>query len=475
MSKKHIVILGAGPAGLACAWKLSEAGFSVEVLERESGVGGLCRTIRRDGFCFDLGGHRFITKDSQIQGEIESLMGDTLLLRPRKSVIRLKGKYFRYPLEIKDTLFKLNPAFNMKAFLDYTLSSFVQRTFPRPDSSFESWVINRFGTTLYNLYFGPYSQKLWGVSPNMISSAWADQRISLINLGDVILRLLGKKRNQPKTYAESFYYPKKGIGQICETMAERIMLNNGIIRLNARVEHLTVHHNEAIDILCSEHGQYRKVRGDFFISTIALPDLIRMIRPRIDEAYHAIADKMDFRSIRFLHLVIDRERISDNTWIYIPESKFLFFRIQELRNWSATVVPKDKTGLTLEIACNEDDHIWRADEKYIFDICFDNLKELGLLKNKKEVLDYFSSRTKHSYPMYTLDYFHKTDALLKLIDQIKNFISIGRQGLYRYNNMDHSLKMGFLTAAHLAHRSPKEDIFKIATEKKIFDWQDPGR
>lgn len=475
MKKKHIVILGAGPGGLACAWKLSEAGFSLEVIEQESQVGGLCRTIRRDGFCFDLGGHRFITKDNQIQDEIENLMGDDLLVRPRKSVIRLRGKYFRYPLQVRDVLSKLSPAFNMKAFLDYSITSILQRIFPRPDSSFESWVTNRFGATLYEMYFAPYSQKLWGVSPNMISSAWADQRISLINLWDVLLRLLGKKKDMPKTYAQSFYYPKKGIGQICEAMAQKVILNNGLIHLNTKVERITVRSNEAIDILCSKDGQYRKIKADYYISTIPLPDLTRMIRPRTDAKFCAIAEEMDFRSIRFLHLLVERARISDNTWIYIPESKFLFFRIQELRNWSQTCVPNNKTALTLEIACNEDDDIWRADEKYIFDICFDNLKELGLLKSKREVLDYFSSKTKHGYPMYTLDYSHKLDTLLRLILPIKNLITIGRQGLYRYNNMDHSIKMGILAASHLENGYPKEAIFSIGTEKKIFDWQDPGR
>lgn len=472
---KKIVIFGAGPCGLSTAWKLSEAGFSVEVIEAEDQVGGLCRTIKRDGFHFDLGGHRFITKDEQIQREIEDLMGDDLLVQPRKSVIRLQGKYFNYPLEIKDIITKLNPLFTFRAFVDYSLTSLLQKLFPRPDSSFESWVINRFGTTLYDMYFGPYSKKLWGIPPNMISSAWAEQRISLINLWDVFLRLLGKKKDEPKSYAGRFYYPKKGIGQICDKMADIIISRGGVIHLDTKVEHLTLHNDEIIDILCLKDGSPVKIKGDYFISTIALPDLIRAIRPRIEEKFHAIADKMDFRSIRFLHLLIDKEKITDNTWTYIPEKEFIFFRIQEIRNWSAMAVPAGKNGLTLEIACNEDDEIWRADDEYLFNISLKNLKELGILDNKKIVLDYFSTKVKHCYPMYTLDYFYKTNTLFNLISQFKNIISIGRQGLYRYNNIDHSVKMGLLAAQHIINDYPKEEIFKVATEKKIFDWQDPGR
>jgi protoporphyrinogen oxidase len=472
---KKIVILGAGPCGLSLAWKLSEAGFSVQVIEAENQVGGLCRTIRKNDFCFDLGGHRFITKDEQIQKEIEDLMREDLLVRPRKSVIRLQGKYFNYPLDIKDIITKLNPLFTFRAFTDYSLTSLLQKLFPRPDSSFESWVINRFGITLYNMYFDLYSKKLWGIPPNMISSAWADQRISLINLWDVFMRLLGKKRDEPKTYAGRFYYPKKGIGQICEKMADIITENGGKIYLNTKVEHITVHNNALVDVLCFKEGSPLKIKGDYFISTIALPDFIRAIRPRVNEKLHAIADKMDFRSIRFLHLLIDKERITDNTWIYIPESMFIFFRIQEIRNWSPTAVPDGKTGLTLEIACNEDDEIWQADDKYLLDICIENLKELGLLDNRNLILDYFSTKVKHCYPMYTLDYFYKTDALLDFVAQIKNALSVGRQGLYRYNNIDHTVKMGLLAAQHIIEDYPKEEIFKVATEKKIFDWQDPGR
>ena len=472
---KKIIILGAGPCGLTTAWKLSQAGYSVEVVEAEAQVGGLCRTIRKEGFCFDLGGHRLITKDTQIQKEIEGLLGDELLVQPRKSVIRLKGKYFRYPLDIKDIITKLNPLFTFRAFIDYSLTSLLQKLFPRPDSSFESWVINRFGTTLYDMYFGPYSKKLWGIPPNMISSAWADQRISLISLWDVLARLLGKKKNEPKTYAGRFYYPKRGIGQICEKMAEIVTKNAGKIHLNTRVQYIAVSDSKVTEVSCFKGGQEMKIKGDYFISTVALPDFIRALRPRVDEKIYTIADKMDFRSIRFLFLFIDKPRITDNTWIYIPEKRFAFFRIQEIGNWSPFAVPDGKTGLTLEVACNEDDEIWNADIDYLYSSCLESLEELKLLDDQGLVSGYFDLKVKHCYPMYTLDYFYKTNALLSFVSQFTNAVSIGRQGLYRYNNIDHSIKMGLLAARHITEDLSKEEIFKVATEKKIFDWQDPGR
>jgi protoporphyrinogen oxidase len=325
------------------------------------------------------------------------------------------------------------------------------------------------------MYFGPYSKKLWGIPPNMISSAWADQRISLISLWDVLARLLGKRKNEPKTYAGRFYYPKRGIGQICEKMAGIITKNAGKIHLNTRMEDITVTDGRVENVLCVKDGEQLRMKGDYFISTIALPDFVRALRPRVDEKLYAIADKMDFRSIRFLFLFIDKPRITDNTWIYIPEKKFIFFRIQEIGNWSPFAVPDDKTGLTLEIACNEDDEIWNADAEYLYSLCLESLKELKLLEGEGLVSGYFDLKVKYCYPMYTLDYFYKTNSLLSFISRFTNAISIGRQGLYRYNNIDHSIKMGLLAARHIIEDLPKEEIFQVATEKKIFDWQDPGR
>lgn len=471
---RHVIILGAGPAGLSAAWKLSEAGVDIQVIEAESQVGGLCRTIRKHGAYFDLGGHRFITKDKEVQRELELLMQDELLVRPRKSMIRLKGEYFRYPLDIKDVVWKLPPWFTTQAFVDYVLTMLLQKLFPRPDSSFENWVINRFGTVLYHLYFEPYSRKLWGIPPNTISAAWAEQRISLLNLADVFWRMLGKKKEEPKTYARQFYYPQHGIGQIPETMAEKILQNGGKIHLNSRVTQISVQDTRITGIVAEHNGQEQIFSGDYYINTLPLPDVVRMLVPKVEEPYHILADKMDFRSIRFVNLLVNKEQVTDNTWIYIPEEQYLFFRIQEMRNWSPTTVPEGKTALILEIACNVGDSVWNANDAEITTRCIHDLEALGLLK-AEDVDEYFTIRVEHGYPVYTLDYSRKVDRILRIIKAFPYFLSIGRQGLYRYNNMDHSIKMGFLSARHLLEGLPVSEILHIATEREIFDWQDPGK
>lgn len=472
---KNVIILGAGPAGLSAAWKLSEAGVKVVILEAEAIVGGLCRSIRKDGFFFDLGGHRFITKDQEIQTMLEELMGDEFLLRPRKSVIRLKDKFFDYPLDIKSVIKNLPISFTMHAFFDYLLTSLLQKFYPRRDSSFENWVVNRFGVTLYSLYFGPYSEKLWGVPPNTISADWAAQRISLINLWDVFVRMFGKSDNEPKTYARQFYYPRLGCGQVFEKMAEKVVsVGNNKLIMNAEVKEIILNNNRMEKVIFSHNGKEEEASGDYLISTIPLPDFIKKIRPRVDDHYQVVADKMDYRSIKFLNLMLDKAEITDNTWIYIPEEEFLFFRIQEWKNWSPTIVPEGKTGVTLEIACNEGDDIWNTPDEDIFNRCMDDIEKIGFFK-RSDVIDYFVLNAKHCYPIYTLDYSDKVETLVRYIANFENAISIGRQGLYRYNNMDHSMKMGFMTAEHILNGLRKEEIFNIATERKIFDWQDPGK
>lgn len=466
--KKKIIILGAGPAGLATAWKLSQAGNEVTVLEKESCVGGLCRTIRYNDFFFDLGGHRFITKDEELSQQIQRLMGDELLVTPRKSVIRLGGEYFQYPLEFKNLFFRMNKFLLVRSLLDYLYSVTTKKLFNKKDISFEDWVVNRFGRTLYDIYFGMYTEKLWGMPPKKISADWAQQRISLLNLWDVFLRLLGKETNIPKTYALEFAYPKMGIGRICERMAEETRKYGGKIYLNTEVKKIILEEEFIKKIIYEEDGREKEITGDWYISTIPMPDFVKGIEPQVQPKYLRAASALRFRAVRFLNLIVEAKGISDNTWLYIPEREFIFFRIQEPRNWSRFSTPDGKTSLILEIACDFDGEIWNLSDKIIFERCIKDLKKLRLL-DTGQIKDYFTTRIQHGYPLYDLGYREKLKKMLGLLKGINNLIPIGRQGLYRYNNMDHSIKMGFLTAEHILYGGLEARIFSIASESIAFE------
>jgi protoporphyrinogen oxidase len=470
MQGKKVVILGAGPAGLSAGWKLSLEGVQVDILEKEAVVGGLSRSTRKDGFIFDLGGHRFITKDELVLAEIEALMGEELLMRSRKSVIRLQGKFFSYPLMIGDVLRKMKPSISLKTGVDLLFTKLGVYS-KLPDISFEGWIIKRFGKTLYDLYFAPYSYKLWGIPSSQISSAWGPQRISLLNVTDVLLRALGKKKDEPRTYAGSFLYPKGGIGQIAERMSDQIEKKHGRIHLNSDVKKIIFNGKRIERIIYLQDGKEKDISADFIVSTIPLPEFILSLYPRVDDRYTATASNMAFRSIKFFHLMINREFITHDTWIYVPEEKYIFFRIQNRRNWSPTTVPPGQNALTLEIACNKNDAIWNCPDKEIFERCIKDLEDLKLV-TREQVTGYFTETIENAYPVYTIDYAEKINIIYKLLANIESFISIGRQGLYRYNNMDHSIKMGILAAWHILRGYPRKKILEIATEHEIFDWQD---
>ena len=202
--KKKILVLGGGPCGLSAAWELSRYGHDVTVIEKESTVGGLCITNEYKGYRFDLGGHRFISKNKELVENVCNMMGNELLTSHRKSVILLKGKTFEYPLSAKDIFLKMGFWTNLKAFTSYLIATVFKVIFRKKDISFEDWIVNRFGRTLYNLFFGPYTEKLWGISPKLISTDWASQRISLLNLKDVLFRLFKLKKGTPRTYAKGY-------------------------------------------------------------------------------------------------------------------------------------------------------------------------------------------------------------------------------------------------------------------------------
>lgn len=466
---KKVVILGAGPAGLSAGWKLAEKGHQVELVELDSRVGGLCKSYYYKDYTFDLGGHRFITKDGQLLNDIQELMGPELYESPRKSVVRLKGKYFFYPLAGKDLVSKMNPLTSAKCFLDYLYVTTKNRVHRSKEISLEDWVVNRFGRGLYDIYFGPYSEKLWGLPPSQISKDWAAQRISLLNLWDVFMRMLGKKSNAPKTYATKFYYPLNGgIGRMCDKMAERITSNGGNIHLNAAVTGIRLNGKGIKEVVFRQGGQEKTLKGDDYISTIPMPELVSQIDPLPEQHYLDVARSMKFRSIRFLNVLIDKEQVSDNTWIYIPEQKFKVMRIQEPKNWSPNNAPQGKTSLILELACNVGDEIWNATDEDLLMRCSAELRTLGLLNGEK-INHKFTTRIAHAYPIYTLDYHKKVGKIFELFSTIENLTPIGRQGLYRYNNMDHSIKMGFLAAQHISDGLPKNEIFKIAEEDASFE------
>jgi len=456
-------------AGLSAAWKLAERGKQVQVIDQDSQVGGLSRTIRRDDFSFDLGGHRFFTQDDSLEKEIFALMDGSLNVASRVSTILLGGKFYKYPLDLADLIYKAGPGFMLSAFTTYLMSNVKRAVRPSPEHTFEEWVKSRFGRTLYDIYFAVYTRKLWGIEPSDISADWATQRITLINLWDVFYRLVRRKSHIPRTYAVEFLFPPGGIGEIPERMAERIRSAGGRITLGSRVVRVERTSPHALTVQYEQGGNILTTGGVHLIVTIPLPDFVQMIHPQPPPALMERSGELRYRALRFLNVCIDRERISKNTWIYIPEDEYLFFRIQEPKNWSPSMAPPDKTSLILEIACDEGDALWNASDRELLDRALPDLARLGFGVEEHEVIDYFSVKEKHSYPIYHLGYKEDVEALRSYFDPMDDVVLCGRQGIYRYNNMDHSIQMGFYAAKYLLGELTKQEIYGIAEGETSFE------
>ncbi len=465
--KKRIVVLGGGPCGLSAAWELcKQSEFDVTVIEKDSKPGGLCVTNERNGYRFDLGGHRFISKNQELVDDVCAMMGDQLLTSVRKSVILMGGKQYEYPLSAKNILSNMSLSTNFMAFAHYMIKLCSNKLGGSPDDSFEDWVVNRFGKTLYDIFFGPYTEKLWGVTPKEISSDWASQRISLLNLSDVVFRLLGLKGGTPRTYAQKYFYPKKGIGQMFDMMSDVILSNNGSVLYNAAVKRINTEGKDVKSVSFDVDGKLETIDCDYVISTIPLTDLIRSYNNDESAALKKHTDSLKFRGVRFMNIMVDRPDISQNTWMYVSEKKYLMTRIQEPKRRSSFSAPEGKTSVMLEIPCDVDDNVWKAADKDVFNQCVGALDGLGV-KIRDNVIDYFSTYVTHGYPVYSLDYDFHRKRLIDYAHGFNNIVTCGRQGTFRYIFMDIAMEMGINSARRLINSQTMEKDER----DKICDWR----
>ncbi len=448
-SDADVLILGAGLAGLAAAEGVLAQGLKPVVIEKEPIVGGMCASVRKNGFIFDFGGHRFLPHRKETADYVRSLFKDgELLLRPRRSQIYLNGRYLMYPPEALDIIKKLGWRTSLECALQ-GLGARLRHLFRRPQElSLEDWLMGRFGRRLYDIYFGPYSRKLWGASPSLISSDWAPQRISVASIGVVLSELLKRKgRRSIPSYARQFLYPVGGCGKIPEGMADRVKRLGGDVLLGHRAVKVT--RSAAGYAVEARNGDSAWVgHGRSLIVAMPLPEFVRMFHPAAPADILEAARHLRFRSVRFLNLMVDMPELTRNTWVYVPEEKFTFFRIQEFHRWCPGNAPKGRIPLTLEIACQKGDDLWTMPEEALLPICLRDLKLMGL-DLKGRVLDCFSTTAEHAYPFYAIGYRRYLGKISRWIEGFEGLIPCGRQGMFRYMNMDLAIEGGFQAAKTL--------------------------
>ena len=465
------VILGGGPCGLAAAWHLARRGARPLVLESEERVGGLCATHERGGWRFDLGGHRFVSGDAELSRWIEELLGGELLERERRSIVLHEGRRFRYPLDGMDLCRNLGLRENVEAMAGFVRARMAHARDAREahgEETFEDWVSSRFGRPLYDRFFGPYTEKLWGIPASRISADWAAERISLLDLKDVALRLAGLRRTPTRTYARRYLYPRLGMGQLYAVVAADVTRRGGVVRTGVRVVGLEVEGRRATAVRVETARGSERIPIGELLSTVPLPDLVRMLRPEAPGDLAGATAALRFRALTFVNLMLGREDFSENTWMYVASGALRTSRIQEPKRRSPAMAPAGRTSLMLEVPCDVGDDTWRAPVGELRDRGVRELGVLGFPVN--DVLDAFCVRVSHGYPVYHLGYDRDRRALLGEVERFANVRTAGRQGLFRYVFMDAAMRMGIQAAEQmLAGRRDGRAIDAIGRSSRVVE------
>jgi protoporphyrinogen oxidase len=465
----HVVVLGAGLAGLSTAYELAKAGQQVTVLERDTWVGGMATSWKQGEYWLDHGPHRFHSRDEKLIQHLYEVLDSEVVIRDRLSRIYMQGKFFHYPLKAQNVLQNMPKGLMVKAIWDYLWIRCRQIFKPIPDSNFENWVLKRFGRTLYEMFFGSYTSKAWKMPCTEISADWASQRISQANLWDTIVKTLRPpKDGEARSLVSEFWYPQHGgIGQIGRKYAEKIRAMGGVIHTGAPAVRVELEDHVAKRVAYVQDGEEHVVECDELVNTMPLPRFLETLSPKIGpEVENAIAS-LRYLAIVFIYLEVDAPTVSPDHWVYLPEKHLTVHRISEFKNFSDEVAPGDTTVICCEITCNWDDEHWNLTLEEGAEIARRDLVTVGLLDPATKTRGIDKHRLRYAYPVYDLTYKENLETLKRETKKIRNLQSTGRQGLYRYNNMDHSIAMGRRVAKTLA-KGKDARAEQVATEQEYF-------
>jgi protoporphyrinogen oxidase len=428
-----IAVLGAGPAGLTAGYVLARAAEPVVVFEADTQVGGLARTVVRDGYRFDLGGHRFFTKSDEVQALWEEVLGDELLVRSRLSRIYWRKRFIDYPLRLADVVRKVGPVELARCAASYATA--VARPFKREAQTFEQWVCARFGRRLYELFFRAYTEKVWGVPASEIRAEWAAQRIRTLSFWRVVRAALLNDGGDVHSLIEQFHYPRLGPGQMWEAMAAEIVGAGGELRMGARVTRIELRDGAVAAV----HAGGERVEAGHVISSMPLRDVVAIADPPAPPEVVAAANGLRYRDFLTVALVVRGEDLFPDNWIYVHDPDVRVGRIQNFRAWSEAMVPDAaRTCVGMEYFCFEGDELWNASDAELVALATNELERIGLAPASRVEAGHVV-RVPKAYPIYDGEYEQRVSTVRAWLNGISNLQQIGRNGLHRYNNSDHSM------------------------------------
>ena len=453
MSKPRVVILGAGPAGMSAAWRLSALNYPVVVIERESAVGGMGRTITvGEDFAVDFGPHTFHVRETdesrEILKAITPFFGEEPLILTRGTRVLLRGKYYIYPLELLQVLLGVSPFLSARIVFDYVMATITTTLSPpRTEDSFEEWGVRNLGRTLYDLCFGIYSARVWGLPTGQISSKQA-QRVAKLNLKNIILRVLGIKAD-PATYFTKYMYPRKGISLLYEGMADSVRQAGNCIRLNTTAIRVEREGSHARRVIVTSNGQEEAIDCEVVLSTLPLPAMVNLTSPPLAPEIVSHAAKLRYRSLKLIYVVLKRAQLTDFHWVYLLDEQFRVNRVSEQKNVSPHMVPPDRTVLCVELSLWKDEPLWNASDEEIYRLALRDLMKMGYGITESEVEQYHVTDIPTAYPVYELNFEDHLIPVLEGVHALDNVLTLGRHGLFLNNSMDDNVLLGMKVADHL--------------------------
>ncbi|MAT72900.1 MAG: FAD-dependent oxidoreductase [Planctomycetaceae bacterium] len=466
---QSVVIVGAGPAGLTAAAELVDAGHRVTVLEQDPEyVGGISRTVRYKDFRFDIGGHRFFSKNPDIVSWWRRRLPNDFLTVPRRSRILYGGKYFDYPLRPANAFRNLGVLNSTACILSYAW----RRLRPhRPERSFEDWVSNRFGSRLFDIFFRTYTEKVWGIPCNEISADWAAQRIHGLSLWTAARQALVGARNGSaviKTLIDEFQYPRLGPGMMWEQTRDDLLAAGANIAMGRTVQKIVTDQSRVVSVSTRDaQGKREDWAAAEFLLSMPLRDAALAIRPRIKMEALTAARELKYRDFITVLLVVRGERIADDTWIYVHDPQVRVGRIQIFNNWSPDLVPvPGVTCLGLEYFCNVGDNLWAQSDAELIQLATNEIAQLGLA-SPDSVEDGTVARMEKTYPVYDGDYETHVATVRGELVQFANLQMIGRNGMHKYNNQDHAMLTGMLAAERLSGGT--RDPWRVNTDAEYHE------
>jgi protoporphyrinogen oxidase len=453
----RVAVIGAGPAGITAAYQLAKAGCQVEVFEAEDAVGGMARSMELWGQRVDLGPHRFFSSDPRVNGLWHEVVGDDYRMVDRLTRISYNRRLFHYPLR------PVNALWNMGLFEACRCVGSYLAQKRRPEStdgdSFESWVVQRFGRRLFEMFFKSYTEKLWGIPCSDLDADFAAQRIKKFSLGEAIKSVFGLGRTQHKTLVDQFAYPLRGAGMVYEMMAQRVRELGGHVYLNtpvARVEHS----QRRAHGVTLENRQL--VSCDYVISTMPLTLMVGQLDTLPPDVQEAV-DNLTYRNTILVYLEIDSENLFPDQWLYIHSPELRTGRISNFRNWIPEIYGQAKTTiLALEYWCYDQDATWRLPDDELIALASREIRSTGLL-GRASVLRGHVHRIHRCYPVYGRGYKQHLDKVVAYLRGYERLMPIGRYGAFKYNNQDHSILMGMMAAENVLH-GQRYDLWSINTD-----------